>query len=218
MTKSNVLRIADKDAPIPSRHSADFRHLVGGGGWQNLSPTIIARFDAMSEGEHTHHYTGNMVVKRSGLGLIFTYICKLFGSPLVAEQADHTKVEVSVFKKDDGICWQRVFHFDNKRPITVSSLKVVDNTHGLMERVDGGLHMKLNVYEEDGNLHFVSNRYCIKCGHRYIPLPSFFTPGKLHVAHIDEGNGRFRFRMSFEHHYFGRTFYQDGVFTLEALR
>ncbi|MFT6332184.1 MAG: hypothetical protein ACJAW3_000512 [Lentimonas sp.] len=114
--------------------------------------------------------------------------------------------------KDDGICWQRSLRFENKMPITVSSLKIVDPKHGLMERVGNGLHMKLNVYEEGGNLHFVSNKYFIKIRKYYMPLPALFTPGQLNVAHIDEGNGRFRFRMSLDHKYFGQTFYQDGIF------
>ena len=195
-------------------HVADFRHLVKGGGWHKLSPAIIARFNAMAEGKRTYNYTGNMVVKRSGLGVFFSYICKLFGSPLIGDQANNVNVEVSVFQKGDGLCWQRIFYFENKAPVTVSSLKVVNVKHGLMECVGGGLSMILDVYEEDGNLHFVSNRYNIKIGDYYMPLPSLFTPGRLHVAHIDEGNGAFRFRMSFDHKYFGRTFYQDGVFML----
>ncbi|MEZ5691371.1 MAG: DUF4166 domain-containing protein [Rickettsiales bacterium] len=196
----------------PKEHIADFRHLAKGGGWQKLSPAIKMRFDAMAEGKYTHNYAGNMIVRRSKLGLLFSYICKLFGSPLVADQAESAKVDVSVFQKGEGICWQRVFHFNNKAPITVSSLKVVDSKYGLMERVGSGLNMILEVYEEDGNLHFVSNKYCIKIGSFYMRLPSILTPGRLHVAHIDEGNGAFRFRMSFDHKYFGQTFFQDGVF------
>ncbi len=196
-------------------HIADFRHLVKGGGWQALSPSIIARFNAMAEGETTHHYKGNMVVKRSRLGLFFSYLCTCFGSPLVSHEAKNVKVDVAVFQKEDGICWQRVFHFANIPPITVSSLKVVDSKHGLMERVGGGLHMELDIYEEAGNLHFVSNSYYLKLSRFFIPLPSLLTPGKLHVAHIDEGGGTFRFRMSFDHPYFGRTFFQDGVFREE---
>lgn len=199
--------------PETKEHVDDFRRLVRGGGWQKLSPAIIERFDAMAVGKCTHNYAGSMIVRRSRFGLMFSYICKLFGSPLVAGQAASAKVDVSVFQKGEGICWQRVFYFNNKAPITVSSLKVVDSKHGLMERVGSGLNMILDVYEEDGNLHFVSNKYCIKIGSFYIPLPSILTPGRLHVAHIDEGNGAFRFRMSFEHSYFGQTFYQDGVFT-----
>jgi hypothetical protein len=31
-------------------------------------------------------------------------------------------------------------------------------------------------------------------------------------VHSDEGNGRFRFTMSFRHRLFGETYFQDGLF------
>ena len=43
-------------------------------------------------------------------------------------------------------------------------------------------------------------------------LPDWLTPGVLHVVHSDEGQGRFRFRISVVHPLLGETFFQDGVF------
>jgi hypothetical protein len=38
------------------------------------------------------------------------------------------------------------------------------------------------------------------------------TPGTAEVRHTELGQGRFRFTLSFDHPWFGRTVWQDGVF------
>ena len=192
-------------------HDHNFRQQVKGGGWLKIKPAIRKRFDAMAMGQ-IFDYSGQLVVHRSGIGALFACVCKLFGAPLVIHKDENAHVDVRVFEQKDGICWARTFHFANKPSLTVSSVKIIDKKHGIMERVGGGLHMKLDVYEEDGDMHFVSDKYYIKVFNQFIPLPMLFTPGRLHVAHLEEGNDTFRFTMSFKHKLWGETFFQDGVF------
>lgn len=196
----------------PESHG-DFRPLVQGGGWSSLTSDIRKRFDAMSDHPALINYIGTMKVERSRAGWLFAQFCRLFGSPLVMDRADDVPVAVNVFPVDGGgICWQRVFNFKGKKPVTVQSVKVVDAKHGLLECVGGGLGMRLKVFEKDCALHFTSDQYFLKIGAFQLPLPFIFSPGALHVEHIDEGNNHFRFRMSFTHPWLGRTFFQDGIF------
>jgi len=196
---------------LEEQHEKNFRQLVKGGGWLKLKPAIRSRFDAMAMGE-IFDYSGEMIIRRSAIGAFFACACKLFGAPLVRHKDENAHVDIRVFEQKDGICWARTLHFADKPSLTVSSVKIINKDHGLMERVGGGLHMKLNVYEEDGNMHFVSESYYIKIFNHFIALPLLITPGKLHVAHIENGNGTFRFTMSFKHKIWGETFYQDGIF------
>ncbi len=47
---------------------------------------------------------------------------------------------------------------------------------------------------------------------RHVPLPHLLTPGDAHVVHRDEGDGWFRFTLSFRHRLFGETYFQEGLF------
>jgi len=191
----------------------DFRLLVEGGGWANLPHTVQDRFEALAANSATTTYCGTMHVKRSSLGLFFAQICRLLGNPLVPHQGEDVPVDVNVFAaQGGGICWQRVYKFIGRAPLTVQSVKVVDAKHGLLECIGGGLGMRLKVFEQDRILHFVSHRYFLQIGQFHLPIPLAMTPGTLHVEHIDEGRSLFRFRLSFTHPWFGVSFHQDGVF------
>ena len=197
---------------LNQRHG-DFRPLVTGGGWHSLTSDIRNRFDAMSDHRILTNYTGTMKVERSGIGWLFAQICRLFGSPLAPYAGEDVPVGVNVFPVEGGgICWQRVYDFDNRLPVTVQSIKIVDVKRGLLECVGGGLGMRLKVFEKDKALHFTSDHYFMDIAGYHVPLPLLLTPGALHVEHIDEGDDHFRFRLSFTHPWFGQTFFQDGVF------
>ncbi|MGE3713282.1 MAG: DUF4166 domain-containing protein [Alphaproteobacteria bacterium] len=198
-------------AVLSPHHDNDFRHLVKGGGWANLTQDIINRFDSMNRGE-VHYYGGQMEISRSFIGYIFAWLCKAFGSPLIAHKGDAVSMEVNAYPVAEGICWQRIYRFAGKKPISVRTTKIINKKHGLLECAGNCLNMRLDVYEQNRALHFVSNKYLIQIGQYWLPIPHTLTPGELHVEHIDEGQGRFRFRMSMTHKWFGQTFYQDGVF------
>lgn len=197
-----------------NQNHGDFRPFVGGGGWQSLKWGIRKRFDDMAAHPRLVRYMGTMKVRRSKIGWIFAFICKLFGSPLARYQGSDVPVAVNVFPvASGGICWQRVYDFRHKGKVTVQSVKIVDEKRGLLECVGRGLGMRLRVFERDGALHFKSSRYFLDIFGFHMPIPLLMTPGKIHVEQIDESDNFFRFRLAFDHPWFGRTFFQDGVFT-----
>ncbi len=76
----------------------------------------------------------------------------------------------------------------------------------------GGISMGLNVFEKNGALYFASHTYFLRLGKFHLPIPTWITPGKTLVTHIDEGGGKFRFRLTMTHPLFGRTVHQEGIF------
>ncbi len=188
------------------------RRLIKGGGWLKLSSAIRSRFDALAEAKHIHQYSGEIIVNRSKLGFLFSCICKLCGSSLLAQRTGKGKVDLSVFRQGGGVRWQRIYHDFKKTPSIVSGVKIIDEKMGLIEQFGWFLCAKLELYEEGGNLHIKSQFYYIKLGRFFLLLPLFFTPGVLHIAHIDNGSDSFTFRMVFNHKYFGQIFHQYGVF------
>ncbi len=75
-----------------------------------------------------------------------------------------------------------------------------------------GLGMRLEVFERDGALHFLSRHYFWRVAGFCLRLPYLFSPGTAHVVHTDLGGGYFRFTMDFRHCLFGTLFHQDGTF------
>jgi hypothetical protein len=72
--------------------------------------------------------------------------------------------------------------------------------------------MLLDVSADQGSLVFRSRKFFWRLGPISVPLPLPMTPGVAEVRHTDLGQGRFRFTLSFDHPWFGRTVFQDGVF------
>jgi hypothetical protein len=72
--------------------------------------------------------------------------------------------------------------------------------------------MLLDVSADQGSLVFRSRRFFWRMGGVSIALPVWLTPGIAEVRHTDLGNGLFRFTLTFDHPWFGRTVFQDGLF------
>jgi len=114
--------------------------------------------------------------------------------------------------------WRRDFlRADGKTPVRVESVKQLGADGGLLECVRkgplGGIGMGLRVYEKNGALNFSSQHYFIAWGRIKLPVPTWLTPGKTLVEHIDEGAGNFRFRLTMTHPLFGKTVHQEGIFS-----
>ena len=198
----------------------NFERLTGKDGWARLHPAIRSRF---LDHDLRVTYAGDLAVRSSVVGLIFAWLLYPFGAPLPVSRARVFNTEVKVRPdKYGGVVWQRNFLRADQSPIRIESVKQLDTGGELMECVRpgilGGIGMGLKVYEQDGALNFVSQNYFIKWGRVRLPVPLWLTPGRTLVEHIDEGKddqgqGKFRFRLTMTHPLFGRTITQDGVFT-----
>jgi hypothetical protein len=94
----------------------------------------------------------------------------------------------------------------------VRSIKRPSEDGRLLECCAGGWTMLLDVSADQGSLVFRSRRFFWRMGGVSIALPMWLTPGVAEVRHTDLGGGRFRFTLTFDHPWAGRTVFQDGVF------
>lgn len=194
----------------PAPDHVDFAGLLGRDAWRRLPAAVRARFTARAE---VTTYEGEMRVEASTPGFLFAQACRLIGRPLAPWRGEAVPVSVTVWTDPRGaLVWDRLYRFERRRPTLVSSRKVADH-RGLVEIVRCGLGMALDLTVEDGALHFRSRRYFLQLGELRAPIPMVLTPGRAHVVHRDEGSGRFRFTLAFDHPWFGRTLFQDGSFS-----
>lgn len=192
-----------------------FRRLLGEAAWRRLDPDVRARFAVKPVAGEMFVFTGVMsVVRCSWFGWLVAQITRLIGTPLAFQQGRDIPTEVRVFGETGGagIVWERRYDFGQGRLVAVRSTKRADPPSGLLECAGRGFAMRLRLFENAGALHFVSTRYCFDIGRWRISVPDLLTPGEAHVVHSDEGDGWFRFTMSFHHAWFGESFFQEGRF------
>ncbi|MEC9347562.1 MAG: DUF4166 domain-containing protein [Pseudomonadota bacterium] len=192
------------------RASHDFRPLVRGG-WHSLHPEIRTRFDGIL-GRDASAFAGAMTVRLSPVGRLFALACVPLGRPLPLRVADAVPVDIRVTRA--GLCamrWRRDLGTGPDRK-SCCSRKTVDPYRGLLEVVDGGLGMCLEVRADHGDLVFESRGFFLRLGRLHIPLPLWLTPGRARVEHRQVAGDRFRYRLTFRHPLFGLTVEQDGIF------
>lgn len=194
----------------------DFRRLLGESAWSSLPARVQKRFDHHPRGWRCR-YDGTMEVEANLAGFLIAQLCRLIGTPLAPWTGRAVPTAVDVWVDGGGaLVWDRTYRFGGRRPVLVSSRKLASATGELLEVVRGGLGMALSVTAEDGAVHFRSRFYFATVLGLRVPLPGLLTPGRAHVVHRDssgeEGGGRFRFTLDFQHPWLGRTMFQTGVF------
>jgi Domain of unknown function (DUF4166) len=152
------------------------------------------------------------VVRRSRIGWLFAQAFCLLGTPLAAQRGADVPLTVTLSSAGGGVAWERLYRFPGRAPVRARSVKELGPEGVLVERVGGGVGMRLALAEWRGALHFTSTGYFWRLGGVTLPVPIWLTPGRIHVVHEDEGGGRFRFAIAVRHPLFGETFFQDGSF------
>lgn len=212
-SQGEIERVPAGLEPDPS-----FRALLGDLAWRRLPSAVRERFAWKPTPGAEIRYRGVMaVVRRSTIGALMAQLCRLIGTPLAPYGGDDVPVTVVLRSdhKSGGIVWDRVYAFSGRAAVHCASIKRVSGRDGLLECVGGGVGMWLALTEWQGELHFRSTGYFWECGGLRLRVPSWLTPGALHVVHADLGAGRFRFRIAVRHRFLGETFFQDGIFAAD---
>ena len=194
-----------------TRHG--LRAVLGAQAWNRLPAAVRERFD---ETTAAVTYAGAFeLVRASLIGRLFAWFGVLFGMPVTPRCGNAVSARVLVEPDDQGVVWTRVYEWADGSTHRVCSTKVVEGVAGrnLVEKLPARLNMPLEVYEENGVLHFVSRGYYFDLGLGLkLWLPRVFSPGVTHVEHVDLGHGWFRFTMIVMHPLFGEMFFQTGRF------
>ena len=138
----------------------DFRALLGEAAWQRLVPAVRERFSNDHSRSVTTVYTGQMnEISCNAPGWFLAQACRLLGTPLTSYSGRNIPTSVHVYDDENnkGTVWERRYRFPGIKPLQIRSSKCLDRDKSLLESVDGGVRMRLHVYEKDGQLIFVSN-------------------------------------------------------------
>jgi Domain of unknown function (DUF4166) len=192
-----------------------FRQLLGESAWRGLPAAIQSRFGVKPPPGQVVEYAGRMTaVRASVIGRLFGQLCRLIGSPIAPYTGNDVPISVFVHQAPDGdgVVWRREYFFPGRGKVAARSVKKVDGADSLLECFAAGFTMRMRVFAEAGNLHFLSTGYFIRLGRWRLPIPALLSPGQTHVIHADRGNGRFSFTMTVRHPLYGECFFQDGWF------
>jgi hypothetical protein len=188
-------------------HSDTIARIVGSRAWLSLNQTIRARFERVTPAL----YRGRMRTTLTALGRAFAWGLFPFGAPLPV-LAGEAQALVQVSVRDGGMSWTRITRGPFGLTFQVRSIKRPSQDGRLLECCAGGWTMLLDVFADAGVLVFRSREFFWRLGAVSVPVPLWLTPGIAEVRHTDLGQGQFRFTLSFDHPWFGRTVFQDGVF------
>jgi len=180
---------------------------LGARRWLSLSEDVRRRFT-------THEavvYRGVTQTKLSVVGRAFAWCLALIGAPL-PPFAGQAQAAVEVSPVAGGMSWARRYRGPFGIGFAVRSIKRLADDGRLLECCGGGWTMLLDLDVEAGALVFRSRKFFWRCGPISIPFALPLTPGQAEIRHEDLGSGRFRFALSFDHPWFGRTVEQDGIF------
>jgi hypothetical protein len=181
--------------------------IIGARAWMSLPAAVRARFARV---EPTL-YRGLTDTRLSATGRFFAWALLPFGAPLPLF-AGKSATEVKVGVKHGGMSWTREYRGPLGLTFSVRSIKRPSADGGLFECCAGGWTMLLDVSADQGSLVFRSRKFFWRWRALSVPLPVWLTPGVAEVRHTDLGEGRFRFTLTFDHPWAGRTVHQDGVF------
>ena len=181
--------------------------VLGARAWLSLPDDVRRRFT-------THApvvYRGATHTRLSAMGRIFAWGLALVGAPLPPFAGEATAA-VEVSPVPDGISWARLYRGPFGITFAVRSIKRLAEDGRLLECCGGGWTMLLDLSVESGVLIFRSRQFFWRLGPLSIPFALVLTPGRAEIRHEDLGGGEFRFTLTFDHPWFGRTLEQTGVF------
>ncbi len=181
--------------------------VLGARRWLSLPADVRRRFT-------THQpvtYHGTTHTRLSVIGRFCAWCLALVGAPLPPFSGT-AEAAVEVRPVANGMSWARLYRGPFGIRFAVRSVKRLADDGRLLECCGGGWTMLLDLDVADGALIFRSRQFFWRLGPISIPFALALTPGQAEIRHEDLGNGRFRFTLTFDHPWFGRTLEQDGIF------
>jgi Domain of unknown function (DUF4166) len=195
-------------------HDAPFRALLGAQ-WDALPRAVQCRFARHLSANASIAYRGEIIsctISRAGWWL--AQFARLIGAPLPLCTDTGVAATVSVTGDRDGASqhWTRQYGRLGRAPQMIHSTKRFAGPTGIEEYLGHGIGIALTLRVEQGALLFESDHMFLALGPWRLRLPRWLTPGRLTVAHIDMGGGRFAFTLDLTHRNLGTLLHQVALF------
>lgn len=207
---------ARRTAPPGGIGDLRFRTLIGEAAWARLPAAVRTRFGKRISASSIAIYTGEVVECRmSRAGRLLAQVARLIGGPLPTRCDLFVPATVTVTEDPatGAQFWTRIYGRRRGFPQVISSCKSFSGPTGLEERIGAGFGIALRVAVEGEALHFLSDHYFIAFAGLRLRIPSWLSPGRLRVSHIDCGRGLFAFVLALEHCWFGEMIRQTAMFS-----
>lgn len=201
-------------AAAPAGNAAPFRTLLGGD-WDALPQAVQHRFARHLSANASIAYRGEILsccISRAGWWL--AQAARLIGAPLPLGRDIGVAATVSVTGDADGASqhWTRQYGRLGRGPQVIHSTKRFAGPTGIEEYLGYGIGIALTLRVDQGALLFESDHMFVVVGPVRLRVPAWLTPGRLTVAHIDMGGGRFAFTLDLTHRYLGMMMRQVALF------
>lgn len=203
-----------RDSP-PTRDNR-FERLLMPDAWRQLPAPVRRRFSQRLGPTATAVYTGEVASTRLNLaGRIFGQLARLIGAPLPLDSGSRVAacVVVTAEEAGGGQRWTRLYARPGRPSQVIQSSKHFAGPTGLEECVGGGVGMRLVLAVDERALVFRSAGFFLRRGSRSLAIPAWLTPGVVEVRHREERDGRFSFRLTITHPWFGRVIEQTAFFS-----
>jgi hypothetical protein len=190
-----------------------FKNQVGAA-WARAAPNIRARFDRDPPQGQVVRYRGRMeTVECSWLGKAMGWLVQRTGA-LTPHEGRDVDVDIDVWSgpPNGAVYKKRVYEFGQGRRHVFNSRMELEPGGALAEHVGGGFGMYVVVEVESDALRFRDDGYFFEAAGWRIPIPRVLGPGHVRLWHRDRGPREFGISIDITHPWFGRLFWQEGVF------
>jgi len=200
---------------LPDPTDLRFRALIGEKAWNELPEPVQRRFSKCLAPNESVLYRGHVVATELSLaGRVLAFATRIIGSPLPLTNGATGPALVCVTEDESlgGQSWTRIYPRPGRLPQAISSAKRFRGPTGLEEYVGYSIGMTLKISVENSALVFRSDDYFFEVGRLRWRIPKVFHPGCMEIAHREEGNGTFFFRLDLTHPIFGCLVHQLAYF------
>lgn len=183
--------------------------------WNSLPAAVQTRFARHLSARASISYRGEVLSCRiSRIGWWLAHCARLIGAPLPLCDDVGVAAAVNVTGDVDGRSqhWTRQYGRIGKAPQVIHSTKRFAGPTGIEEHLGFGIGIALSLRVDAGALLFESEHYFMTVFGRRLRMPGWLMPGRLTVAHIDMGGGRFAFTLDLTHPRFGTLMQQVALF------
>ena len=212
---AEIVRFRPRSRAAGALGDLRFRRLLGEAAWSELPAPVRARFSKRLCGGRTAIYTGEVVECRMSLaGRVLAQLARAIGGPLPLARDCWVPAAVSVAEDpaSGGQIWTRIYGRRRGFPQAIHSAKRFCGPTGLEEYLGRGFGIALLAQVDEAALHFLSDHYFLKVGALRLRIPSWLSPGRMRVSHVECGGGRFAFLLELTHPLFGCLVRQTAMF------